>query len=127
MKNDRCPVYSMLGVLEGILINIEQDNLCVVSQMLSEPNTKKFFADEELILTAQTFFENNLNLMQTSKELIVHRNTLIYRLDKIKKLLNLDIRKFNDAVTLHVLLVVKKTEIKRKRHTNKLMQLQTLE
>lgn len=116
-----------MSLLDSILINIDQDNLLCVNEILSAPNTKKFFADEELIHTAQAFFDNDLNLIQTSKQLIVHRNTLIYRLEKIKKLLNLDIRNFNDAVTLQVLISIKRTEIKRKRHANKLARLEPLQ
>lgn len=114
------------SLLNNILINIEPNNLTCVSQIYNDPNVKKFFADEELILTAQTFFEHNLNLIKTSAELIVHRNTLLYRLNKINNLLGLDIRKFDDAVTLAILLSFKSTEIKRKRHANKLAQLETL-
>ncbi len=115
-----------LALLDSILINIDQDNLIVIEDVLSDPNTKKFLLDEELTQTAQAFFDNDLNLMQTSKQLILHRNTLIYRIEKIKKLLGLDIRKFSDAVTLHVLMVIKRTEIKRKRQCNKKARLEVL-
>ena len=114
------------SLLQNILINVDPNNLACVSQIYNDSNVKKFFADEELILTAQTFFKHNLNLIKTSAELIVHRNTLLYRLNKINNLLGLDIRKFDDAVTLTVLLAFKSTEIKRKRHINKLAQLETL-
>lgn len=125
-SEEECLMRSARGVLDDILINIDPGNLMEIKQVVDSPMAKKFFADEELILTVQTFFDNDLNLMQTSKQLIVHRNTLIYRLEKIKKMLGLDIRKFDDAVTLHVLLVLKRTEIKRKRHNNKKAQLLSL-
>ena len=54
------------------------------------------------------FFENNLNVSATARKLFVHRNTLVYRLEKIKKLTGLDLREFDDAITFKVALMVKK-------------------
>ncbi|MDD2213244.1 MAG: helix-turn-helix domain-containing protein [Oscillospiraceae bacterium] len=54
--------------------------------------------DSETLLTIQKFFENNLNGSETSRQLFVHRNTLVYRLDKVQKITNLDLRNFDDAV-----------------------------
>lgn len=62
--------------------------------------------DEELLMTIETFFENSLNISSTSRALYAHRNTLVYRLDKIKKLTGLDIRVFEDALTLRIALMV---------------------
>ncbi len=115
-----------LSLLENILINTEPMQLAVVSEIYNSPGVKKFLEDEELVMTAQTLFENNLNLIKTSEALIIHRNTLVYRINKINNLLNLDIRKFDDAVTVQILLSFKHTEIKRKRHANKIAQLQSL-
>lgn len=115
-----------LSLLETILINTEPMQLAVVSEIYNSPGVKKFLEDEELVMTAQTLFENNLNLIKTSEALIIHRNTLVYRINKINNLLNLDIRKFDDAVTVQILLSFKNTEIKRKRHANKIAQLQSL-
>jgi len=64
--------------------------------------------DDEILLTIQKFFENSLNISETSRQLYVHRNTLVYRLDKIQKLTGLDLRKFDDAITFKVALLVKK-------------------
>ena len=64
--------------------------------------------DRETLLTVQSFFENNLNVSETSRKLFVHRNTLVYRLEKIKKLTGLDLREFDHAVTFKVALMVKK-------------------
>ena len=58
--------------------------------------------------TIQKFFENNLNVSETSRKLFVHRNTLVYRLEKIKKLTGLDLREFDDAIVFKVALMVKK-------------------
>jgi carbohydrate diacid regulator len=64
--------------------------------------------DQETIRTVQKFFENNLNVSETSRQLYVHRNTLVYRLDKIQKMTGLDLRNFDDAITFKVSMLVKK-------------------
>ncbi len=64
--------------------------------------------DQETLFTIQKFFENNLNVSETSRKLFVHRNTLVYRLEKIKKLTGLDLREFDHAIIFKVALMVKK-------------------
>ncbi len=64
--------------------------------------------DRETLMTIQAFFENNLNVSETSRKLFVHRNTLVYRLEKIRKLTGLDLREFEHAITFKVALMVKK-------------------
>ncbi len=64
--------------------------------------------DHETLFTIQKFFENNLNVSETSRKLFVHRNTLVYRLERIKKLTGLDLREFDDAIVFKVALMVKK-------------------
>lgn len=64
--------------------------------------------DRETLFTIQKFFENNLNVSETSRKLFVHRNTLVYRLEKIKKLTGLDLREFDHAIVFKVALMVKK-------------------
>ncbi len=64
--------------------------------------------DRETLMTIQAFFDNNLNVSETSRKLFVHRNTLVYRLEKIKKLTGLDLREFDHAITFKVALMVKK-------------------
>ncbi len=64
--------------------------------------------DHETLMTVQAFFENNLNVSETSRKLFVHRNTLVYRLEKIRKLTGLDLREFDHAITFKVALMVKK-------------------
>lgn len=64
--------------------------------------------DKETLFTIQKFFENNLNVSETSRKLFVHRNTLVYRLDKIHKLTGLDLREFDDAIVFKVALMVNK-------------------
>ena len=64
--------------------------------------------DHETLFTIHKFFDNNLNVSETARKLFVHRNTLVYRLEKIKKLTGLDLREFDDAITFKVALMVKK-------------------
>ena len=64
--------------------------------------------DQETLFTIQSFFENNLNVSETSRGLFVHRNTLVYRLEKIRKITGLDLREFDDAIVFKVALMVKK-------------------
>ncbi|MGM9520940.1 MAG: PucR family transcriptional regulator [Oscillospiraceae bacterium] len=64
--------------------------------------------DEETLGIITEFFENNLNISETSRKLFVHRNTLVYRLGKIKKLTGLDLREFDQAIVFKVALMVKK-------------------
>ena len=114
-------------LLGGLLAKLDQESLGSVNHILSDDNVKKFFSDEELITTVEVFFENNLNIIKASEKLIIHRNTLIYRIEKIKKMMGLDIRNFEDAVTLQTLLILKQFEVKRKRQANKVVRLQPLE
>ena len=64
--------------------------------------------DEETLSTINKFFENNLNVSETSRQLYIHRNTLVYRLDKLQKSTNLDLRVFEDAITFKIALMVVK-------------------
>jgi carbohydrate diacid regulator len=66
----------------------------------------KIFSDDSLYKTVSIFLENDMNLSEAAKKLHLHRNTLIYRLDKIKKLIGLDPRKFSDAIKIKLGLVL---------------------
>ena len=67
-------------------------------EILEHPNVSKVFQNEELMSTACLFLQNDLNMSKTSKSAFMHRNTLIYRLEKINKLIHLNLRCFADAV-----------------------------
>ena len=128
MKNNYADKIAINSTLLGALLaDFDEQSLGSISNILQDDNVKKFFKDDELISTVELFFKNNLNIIKTSKDAIIHRNTLVYRLEKIKKMLGLDIRKFEDAVTLQIILVLKKLEQKRKRRTNKMTRLQNME
>jgi carbohydrate diacid regulator len=64
--------------------------------------------DDETLATINKFFDNNLNVSETSRQLYIHRNTLVYRLDKLQKTTNLDLRVFDDAITFKIALMVVK-------------------
>ncbi len=64
--------------------------------------------DEETLATINQFFDNNLNVSETSRQLYIHRNTLVYRLDKLQKMTGLDLRVFDDAITFKIALMVVK-------------------
>ena len=61
---------------------------------------------EEELITVYTFFDNNLNISETARQLYVHRNTLVYRLEKIQKRTGLDVRVFEDALTFKIAMMV---------------------
>ncbi|MBR2909793.1 MAG: helix-turn-helix domain-containing protein [Clostridia bacterium] len=67
------------------------------------------FKDEELKNSIDAFFANNLNISETSRNSYMHRNTLLYRLDKIHKITGLNIRNFDDAVTLQIMEILYET------------------
>ncbi len=98
--------YESLGI--GRLIYQLPTTLC--EMFLNEVFKKGALEslDRETLLTIQCFFENNLNVSETSRKLFVHRNTLVYRLEKIRKITGLDLREFEHAITFKVALMVKK-------------------
>ena len=98
--------YDTLGI--GRLIYQLPSKLCEL--FLDEIFKKESLdvLDDETLQTIYKFFENNLNVSETSRQLFVHRNTLVYRLDKIERLTGLDLRKFDDAVVFKVAILVNK-------------------
>ncbi len=98
--------YDTLGI--GRLIYQLPSKLCEL--FLDEIFKKESInvLDDETLQTINKFFENNLNVSETSRQLFVHRNTLVYRLDKIERLTGLDLRKFDDAVVFKVAVLVNK-------------------
>lgn len=98
--------YENLGI--GRLIYQLPTTLCEMFLQEVFKNGSLDNLDRETLLTIQCFFENNLNVSETSRKLFVHRNTLVYRLEKIRKLTGLDLREFDHAITFKVALMVKK-------------------
>lgn len=98
--------YSSLGI--GRLIYQLPMPLCkmFIKEIFGDKSPDEF--DEETIATINKFFENSLNVSETSRQLYIHRNTLVYRLDKLQKSTNLDLRVFEDAITFKIALMVVK-------------------
>lgn len=96
----------------NILINDVHKMLEEYKKYYTNANVLNFLHDEELVNTALSFFDNNLNISSTSKKTFMHRNTLVYRIEKIKKILGLDIRVFCEAVVLGNMIVFYKNFIK---------------
>jgi len=98
--------YSELGI--GRLIYQLPIPLCkmFIKEIFGDTSPTDF--DEETLGTIDKFFENSLNVSETSRQLFIHRNTLVYRLDKIQKSTGLDLRVFEDAITFRIALMVVK-------------------
>ena len=96
--------YSVLGI--GRLIYQLPLPLCrmFIGEIFGDKSPDDF--DEETLTTIDKFFENSLNVSETSRQLYIHRNTLVYRLDKIQKSTGLDLRKFDDAITFKIAMMV---------------------
>ncbi len=98
--------YSSLGI--GRLIYQLPMPLCkmFIREIFGDKSPEEF--DEETLATINKFFENSLNVSETSRQLYIHRNTLVYRLDKLQKSTGLDLRVFEDAITFKIALMVVK-------------------
>lgn len=96
--------YRQLGI--GRLIYQLPVSICemFINEIFTEDTLDSI--DEETLITIRTFFENNLNLSETSRQLYVHRNTLVYRFEKLQKKFGLDIRAFEDALTFKIAMMV---------------------
>ncbi|MCI8342065.1 MAG: PucR family transcriptional regulator [Firmicutes bacterium] len=104
---------------EKTIVNYEQLGIGRLIYQLPMPLCKMFIKevlqgltiddfDEETLATVGKFFENNLNVSETSRQLYIHRNTLVYRLDKLQKMTGLDLRNFDDAIIFKITLMVSK-------------------
>lgn len=96
--------YGSLGI--GRLIYQLPANLCriFIEEIFGDNDPGNF--DEEIVTTVNKFFENNLNVSETSRQLFVHRNTLVYRVEKLQKSTGLDVRTFDDALTFKIAMMV---------------------
>ena len=103
-EGTRVVSYTELGI--GRLIYQLPIPLCriFISEIFGDNGPDEF--DQETLTTIDRFFENNLNVSETSRQLFIHRNTLVYRLDKLQKSTGLDLRIFDDAITFKIALMV---------------------
>lgn len=97
--------YNTLGI--GKLIYTSDKK--VLEDFLTESVSRKTFEllDDEIIKTVQSFFKNNLNISETARQMYLHRNTLVYRIEKVMKITGLDLRNFDDAVSFKAAYMVK--------------------
>ena len=94
------PVWLLKQVDSDVLKNY-------YNEVLSE-DAKALFEDDAMVETAEAFFDNDLNISEASREMYMHRNTLMYRLDKIESVCNLNIKKFSDASMFRMLAIIRK-------------------
>lgn len=92
-------------LLERFLNTVPKNNVIPYGTMIFNAQTARLF-NEEMIHTIEVFFENNLNLSEAARKLYIHRNTLVYRLEKVQRLTGFDLREFDDAVTFKLMMLL---------------------
>lgn len=100
-------------LLERFLSEMPVDSSLRYSSLIFNRQTARLFNDE-MIHTIETFFENSLNLSETARKLYIHRNTLVYRLEKVQRTIGLDLRSFDDAVTFKMMMLLGKNALPKK-------------
>lgn len=100
-------VYRKL-LLERFLADVPKEMSLRYNAMMFNRKTARLFNDE-MIHTIEKFFEKSLNLSETARQLYIHRNTLVYRLDKVQRIIGLDLRAFDDAVTFKMMMLLGKS------------------
>lgn len=94
-------------LLERFLNEVPADMCSGYNSMIFNRKTARIFNDE-MLHTIETFFDNSLNLSETARKLYIHRNTLVYRLEKVQRAIGLDLRSFEDAVTFKMMMLLGK-------------------
>lgn len=97
-------VFSSL--CKTIVSVLNPDEQALISEKFLSPEIVSVMKDKELIECINAFFKNNLNISETSRNAFLHRNTLLYRIDKIHKITGLNIRNFEDAMSFKILTIV---------------------
>ena len=95
-------------MLVKMIEEVPENRLAEFLYQLCDENASEIFEDEDMLGTAEEFLQSSLNVSETSRNLYMHRNTLLYRLDKIEKATGLNIRQFSDAVSFRVLTILYK-------------------
>ena len=91
-------------------MDLDADKRVALKNRFLNDSINKILEDTEICESLKSFFENNLNISETSRNTFVHRNTLVYRLDKIQKITGLDVRNFEDAVCMRLFMWIKSRE-----------------
>ena len=110
--NKRVFLYRNL-LLERFLSDVSPELGASYNARIFNRKTARLFNDE-MIHTIETFFDNSLNLSETARKLYIHRNTLVYRLEKVQHAIGLDLRNFDDAVTFKMMMLLGKSENSRR-------------
>lgn len=103
-STDRVFLYSRM-LLERFLDTVPAGAGDVYGAKIFNSQTARLF-NEEMVHTIEVFFENNLNLSEAARKLYIHRNTLVYRLEKVQRLTGFDLREFDDAVTFKLMMLL---------------------
>ena len=91
---------------KAMLACLSSDEQATISEKYLTPEIVSVMQDKELIDCINAFFANNLNISETSRNAFLHRNTLLYRIEKISRVTGLNIRNFDDAMTFKMLLII---------------------
>lgn len=93
-------------ILMKMIDDIDVDTLKGYLRVLLDAGAREILSDDDMMSTAEEFLNNSLNISETARILYMHRNTLMYRLDKIERSMGLNIRKFTDAVTFRIVMLL---------------------
>ena len=99
--------------MERFLNEVSEEMSASYNSRIFNRKTARLF-NEEMVHTIETFFDNSLNLSETARKLYIHRNTLVYRLEKVQRAIGLDLRNFDDAVTFKMMMLLGKNKGNRK-------------
>ena len=91
---------------DNVISCLNPDEQAVICEKFLTPEIVSVMQDKDLIECINAFFKNNLNISETSRNAFLHRNTLLYRIDKIYKITGLNIRNFEDAISFRLLTIV---------------------
>ena len=105
-KSQRKHESNYVKLSKTILGCLSSDEQASVSEKYLTPEIVSVMQDKELIDCINAFFANNLNISETSRNAFLHRNTLLYRIEKISRITGLNIRNFDDAMTFKMLLII---------------------
>ena len=103
---DGCKVSDRSCLINTLFDKIPKEQLEKVKDYIIDGDVLEILQDDELMNCVENFFNNNLNISETSRNAFLHRNTLIYRIDKIYKATGFNIKNFNDAVSFKLLLMI---------------------
>ena len=101
MTKNKEEVFDVLKILET---NMNKETIEKFDELFEKKGIKEFLNDEELKISIKSLFDNNLNLSVASKKNFMHRNTLVYRVEKVKKMTGFDAKSFEDATRLKIIL-----------------------